>query len=87
MADSLAYILAGIVVLFCFGLITLQIIFIKCECMVAMCASAILLGLGARFDCWPQMRVRRHATAFHNKKVFNGCANGLLFALGDALQS
>ena len=48
---------------------------------------AILLGLGARFDCWPQMRVRRHATAFHNKKVFNGCANGLLFALGDALQS
>ncbi len=47
MADSLAYILAGIVVLFCFGLITLQIIFIKCECMVAMCASAILLGLGA----------------------------------------
>ena len=48
---------------------------------------AILIGLGARFDCWPQMRVRRHATAFHNKKVFNGCANGLLFALGDALQS
>ena len=46
-ADSLAYILAGLVVLFCFGLITLQIIFIKCECMVAMCASAILLGLGA----------------------------------------
>ena len=46
-ADSLAYILAGLVVLFCFGLISLQIIFIKCECMVAMCASAILLGLGA----------------------------------------
>ena len=47
---------------------------------------AILLGLGARFDHWPEMRVRRHATAFHNKKVFSGCANGLLFALGDALQ-
>lgn len=46
-ADSLAYILAGLVVLVCFGLISLQIIFIKCECMVAMCASAILLGLGA----------------------------------------
>ena len=47
---------------------------------------AILLGLGARFDHWPEMRVRHHATAFHNKKVFSGCANGLLFALGDALQ-
>lgn len=45
--DSLAYILAGMAILFCFALITLQIIIIKCECIVAMCASAILLGLGA----------------------------------------
>ena len=45
--DSLAYIFAGIAILFCFALITLQIIMIKCECIVAMCASAILLGLGA----------------------------------------
>lgn len=46
-AKSLAYILAGMAILFCFALITLQIIMIKCECIVAMCASAILLGLGA----------------------------------------
>lgn len=45
--NSLGYILAGIAILFCFALITLQIIMIKCECIVAMCASAILLGLGA----------------------------------------
>lgn len=46
-AKSLAYILAGMAILFCFTLITLQIILIKCECIVAMCASSILLGLGA----------------------------------------
>lgn len=45
--DSLAYILAGMAVLFCFALISLQIILIKCECIVAMCASSVLLGLGA----------------------------------------
>lgn len=45
--DSLGLILAGMTVLFCFTLITLQIILIKCECIVAMCASSILLGLGA----------------------------------------
>ena len=45
--NSFAYILAGMAILICFSLITLQMIFIKCECMVAMCASAILLGLGA----------------------------------------
>lgn len=45
--DALAYILAGMAILFCFTLITLQIILIKCECIVAMCASSILLGLGA----------------------------------------
>ncbi len=46
-AKSLAYILAGMAILFCFTLITLQMILIKCECIVAMCASSILLGLGA----------------------------------------
>ena len=45
--DSLAYILSGMAILFCFALITMQIILIKCECIVAMCASSILLGLGA----------------------------------------
>lgn len=45
--ESLTYILAGMAILFCFTLITLQIILIKCECIVAMCASSILLGLGA----------------------------------------
>lgn len=42
-----AYFLAGMAILFCFALISLQIILIKCECIVAMCASSILLGLGA----------------------------------------
>ena len=46
-AKSLTYILAGIAILFCFALITLQIILIKCECIIAMCASSVLLGLGA----------------------------------------
>lgn len=45
--DSLGLILAGMAVLFCFALISLQIILIKCECIVAMCASSILIGLGA----------------------------------------
>ena len=45
--ESLVYVLGGMAILFCFALITLQIIMIKCECIVAMCASAILLGLGA----------------------------------------
>lgn len=46
-AKFIAYVLAGMAILFCFALITLQIILIKCECIVAMCASSILLGLGA----------------------------------------
>ena len=45
--DSLGLILAGMAVLFCFALISLQIILIKCECIIAMCASSVLLGLGA----------------------------------------
>ncbi len=45
--NSLAYILSGMGILFCFALITMQIILIKCECIIAMSASSILLGLGA----------------------------------------
>lgn len=45
--DSIAYILAGFAILFCFALITVQIILIKCECLICICAAAILLGLGA----------------------------------------
>ena len=46
-ANLLVYALAGTSIVICFALISLQIIFIKCECIVAMCASSILLGLGA----------------------------------------
>lgn len=45
--NLIVYVLAGMAILFCFALVTLQIILIKCECIVAMCASSILLGLGA----------------------------------------
>lgn len=45
--DSLTYVLSGFLVLFCFALITMQMILIKCECIVAMCAASILLGFGA----------------------------------------
>lgn len=47
MLEFLGFLFAGMAVLFCFALITMQIILIKCECIVAMCASSILLGLGA----------------------------------------
>lgn len=47
---------------------------------------AIILGLGARFGRWPLMRVQRHATAFHAARVFEGGPNGLIFALGEALE-
>lgn len=46
-AKFIAYILAAMAILFCFALITMQIILIKCECIVAMCAASILVGLGA----------------------------------------
>lgn len=46
-AHSLGLILTALIVLICFSLITMQIILIKCECIVSMCASSILLGLGA----------------------------------------
>ncbi len=44
--DSLAYIVAALVVLIAFALMTAQILFVKCEAMIAMNASVILLGLG-----------------------------------------
>ena len=47
---------------------------------------AVVLGLGPRFGRWPSMRVARHATAFHAAKVFAERPNGLIFALGEALE-
>lgn len=44
--DSLAYILAGFAILISFALITIQIIYIKCEAFVAVGAGFILLGFG-----------------------------------------
>lgn len=44
---SIGYIATGLIILICFTLITAQIVFIKCECIIAMCASSILIGLGA----------------------------------------
>lgn len=48
---------------------------------------ACLLGLGFSFGPWPQMRVRRHATAFQKGKIFEGTPNGSLFLLGDPFHS
>lgn len=45
---------------------------------------AILKGLDAEFGAWPEMCITRQVTAFAPGKVFDG-ANGLLFALGQAL--
>lgn len=47
---------------------------------------AILKGLGAQFGPWPAMTVRKNLTAFAPGKFFEGAPNGLLFALGEALQ-
>ena len=44
---SIGYIATVLIILICFTLITAQIVFIKCECIIAMCASSILIGLGA----------------------------------------
>lgn len=43
---------------------------------------AIVRGLGARFGRWPAMRVHTHATAFAPGHIFEGTANGCIFALG-----
>lgn len=44
--DSLAYILVGFAILISFALLTIQIIYIKCEAFVAVGAGFILLGFG-----------------------------------------
>jgi len=44
--NSLGQILCGIVILVSLALMTAQIIFVKCEAMIAMNAAVILLGLG-----------------------------------------
>lgn len=45
-ADSLGYIIVSLIILFCFALLSAQIIFIKCETTIAMAAALILLGFG-----------------------------------------
>jgi len=47
---------------------------------------AILKGLGARFGSWPAMHVTRHCTAFLPTKTFEDVANGVIFALGEAIE-
>ncbi|MDR2893510.1 MAG: P-type conjugative transfer protein TrbL [Deltaproteobacteria bacterium] len=43
---SLGYFIGGLMILICFALITIQIIYVKCEAFVAVGASFILLGFG-----------------------------------------
>lgn len=45
--DSLVLLLSGFAILIIFALITIQIIYIKCETLVAVSASFILMGFGA----------------------------------------
>lgn len=45
-AEALGFLLAALIVLVCFVLMTAQILLIKCEAMIAMNASLLLLGLG-----------------------------------------
>lgn len=44
--DSLGYLIAGIIVMACFALMTAQIVMIKCEAYIAMNAAVLLLGFG-----------------------------------------
>lgn len=44
--NSIALLIAALVVMVCFALISAQVVFIKCEAMVAMMASLILVGFG-----------------------------------------
>ncbi|MBF0482132.1 MAG: P-type conjugative transfer protein TrbL [Desulfovibrionaceae bacterium] len=44
--ESIAFVVCGLVILVSFALITAQMVFIKCEAMIAMNASVILLGFG-----------------------------------------
>lgn len=43
---AIAYLICGIIILIAFSLMTAQLVFVKCEALVAMNASIILLGLG-----------------------------------------
>lgn len=43
---SVAYLICGLIILIAFSLMTAQLVFVKCEALVAMNASIILLGLG-----------------------------------------
>lgn len=43
---TIAYLICGIIILIAFSLMTAQLVFVKCEALVAMNASIILLGLG-----------------------------------------
>ncbi|MBI4804092.1 MAG: P-type conjugative transfer protein TrbL [Desulfovibrio sp.] len=44
--NSIAFALCGLVILIAFALMTAQLVFVKCEALVSMNASVILLGLG-----------------------------------------
>jgi type IV secretion system protein TrbL len=44
--NSIALLIAALVVIVCFALISAQVVFIKCEAMIAMTASLILVGFG-----------------------------------------
>lgn len=44
--NSIAFAICGLVILIAFALMTAQLVFVKCEALVAMNASVILLGLG-----------------------------------------
>jgi type IV secretion system protein TrbL len=44
--NSIALLIAALVVIVCFALISAQVVFIKCEAMIAMMASLILVGFG-----------------------------------------
>ena len=44
--NSVALLLAALVIIVCFALISAQVVFIKCEAMIAMMAALILVGFG-----------------------------------------
>ena len=44
--NSIALLIAALVIIVCFALISAQVVFIKCEAMVAMMAALILVGFG-----------------------------------------
>ena len=44
--ESTALLIAALVIIICFALISAQVVFIKCEAMIAMAAAVILVGFG-----------------------------------------